>query len=237
METSRAATLLLEAGGNAFDAALGALCAACVAEPMLGSLGGGGFLMAQPANKPAVLYDFFVQTPSKRRPEPEIEFYPILADFGAATQEFHIGAGSIAVPGVVAGMFEIQRQRCRLPMAEIMVPAIELARTGVKISHFQNYISHILTPILEASEQAMQLVATSEAPGVIAEHGQVVCNHELADVMEALASEGPDLFYRGGIGTKTCRRLQAAWRATIAAGFGNLSRHASRAGSFFQSRR
>ena len=189
--------MLLEAGGNAFDAALGALCAACVAEPMLASLGGGGFLLAQPAGASAVLYDFFVQTPVKKKPESELEFYPILADFGAATQEFHIGMGSIATPGLVAGLFEIHRQRCRLPMAEIMAPAIELARNGVRVNHFQNYISHILLPILEASEQAMQLVATREAPGQIAEIDQLVYRPDLADLMTALASEGPELFYQG----------------------------------------
>ena len=103
IETSKAAARLLEAGGNAFDAALGALCAACVTEPMLASLGGGGFLMAKPADAPSLVYDFFVQTPGLRRPASELEFYPILADFGAATQEFHIGMGSMAVPGVIAG--------------------------------------------------------------------------------------------------------------------------------------
>ena len=209
METSKAASLLLEAGGNAFDAALGALCAACVAEPMLASLGGGGFLMAQPANSPSVLYDFFVQTPSQKRPEAELDFYPILADFGAATQEFHIGMGAIAVPGVVAGLFEIHRKQCRLPMAEIMAPAIDLARNGVKVNSFQNYISHILAPILESTTDAMQLVSTKDAPQKIAEAGQIVCHSEMADVMQALINEGPDLFYKGELARNLARDCAA----------------------------
>ena len=108
--------------------------------------------MAKPTGKPSVVYDFFVQTPGSRRPEQELDFYPILADFGAATQEFHIGMGSIAVPGVVAGIFEIHRRYCRLPLDEVMRPAMDLARSGVTISPFQNYISQILKPILRASD-------------------------------------------------------------------------------------
>ncbi len=205
IETSRAAAQLLEAGGNAFDAAVGAMCTACVAEPMLASLGGGGFLMAQPAETPALVYDFFVQTPGLRRPETELEFYPILADFGTATQEFHIGMGSMAVPGVIAGIFEIHQQRCRLPISEIMAPAIDLARNGVKINRFQNYISHILASILGASEASMQLVATREAPQRIAQSDEIVHNADLADVMTALAEEGPELFYRGELAQQLAR--------------------------------
>ena len=102
-ETSKAARIILEEGGNAFDAVLGAMCAACVCEPMLASLGGGGFLLAKTAAGDSRVYDFFTQTPSATHGE--LDFYPIQADFGTATQEFHIGMGSIAVPGVVAGLF------------------------------------------------------------------------------------------------------------------------------------
>ena len=106
-ETSKAARILLEEGGNAFDAALGAMCAACVCEPMLASLGGGGFLLAQTAAGDSQVFDFFTQTPSAKHSE--LDFFPIQADFGTVTQEFHIGMGSIAVPGIVAGLFAIHK--------------------------------------------------------------------------------------------------------------------------------
>jgi gamma-glutamyltranspeptidase/glutathione hydrolase len=208
LESSRAAADVLEAGGNAFDAALAALSAACVVEPMLASLGGGGFLLAQPAGEAPLVYDFFVHTPCEPRPAGEIDFYPILADFGTAKQEFHIGMGSIAVPGVVAGLFEVHRQRCRLPIAEILAPAIRLARDGVLMNDFQTYISHILSPILEANPSAMKLVATSGRPTLIAEPGEKVSNWDLAAALEALVDEGPDLFYRGEL----ARRLVADCR-------------------------
>jgi gamma-glutamyltranspeptidase/glutathione hydrolase len=208
-ESSRAAAEVLKAGGNAFDGALAALCAACVAEPMLASLGGGGFLLAQPASGAPLVYDFFVHTPARPRPRGEIEFYPILADFGTARQEFHIGMGSIAVPGVVAGLFEVHRQRCRLPMAEILAPAIHLAREGVRVNDFQYYISEILRPILEATPEAMRLVATPERPDRIASSGDTVWHRDMAETLEAFVREGPDRFYRGEL----AQRLVADCRA------------------------
>ncbi|MBU8921136.1 MAG: gamma-glutamyltransferase, partial [Bacteroidales bacterium] len=97
-DTAGAAASILEAGGNAFDAALAALFSSCVCEPVLSSLGGGGFLLAHSHHGNSVLYDFFAHTPSRKPPVKELDFYPIIADFGAAQQEFHIGMGSIAVP-------------------------------------------------------------------------------------------------------------------------------------------
>jgi gamma-glutamyltranspeptidase/glutathione hydrolase len=131
---------ILEAGGNAFDAALGALCTASIAEPLLVSLGGGGFLLARPDGHPPRVYDFFCQAPARRRPEAELDFYPIMADFGTAGQEFHIGMGSIAVPGMIAGIFDAHRELGRMPLADILAPAISLARSGVPIDDFHHYI-------------------------------------------------------------------------------------------------
>ena len=56
--TVEAAEEVLRAGGNAYDAVLAGLLAACVAEPVLATPGGGGFLLARPAAGPARLYDF-----------------------------------------------------------------------------------------------------------------------------------------------------------------------------------
>ena len=70
-ETTRAAAIILEEGGNAFDAVLAAIYAASVVEPVLCSLGGGGFLLAKTGDAgggDAVLYDFFTQTPKQRAP-------------------------------------------------------------------------------------------------------------------------------------------------------------------------
>ncbi len=123
---------------------------------MLASLGGGGFLLAQTAGGDSRVFDFFTQTPSVMKGE--LDFYPIQADFGTTTQEFHIGMGSIAVPGVVAGLFAVHEAHCSLPLKKIIEPAVWLAREGVRVNKLQNYINEILKPIIEASADVQALV-------------------------------------------------------------------------------
>jgi len=196
-EVSHTAVEILEAGGNAFDAALGALCTASIAEPLLVSLGGGGFLLALPEAAKPVVYDFFCQTPRRRRAQEELDFYPIMADFGTALQEFHIGMGSIAVPGVVAGIFEAHRDLGHMPIRDIMTPAIELARSGVEVDSFHHYIIRILKPIMTATDTAFSLYESPGNPGHLIRAGELLRNMDAADSLEALTSEGPNLFYKG----------------------------------------
>jgi gamma-glutamyltranspeptidase/glutathione hydrolase len=196
-EVSQTAVEILKAGGNAFDAVLGALCTASIAEPLLISLGGGGFLMGLPDGSKPRVYDFFCQTPRCRRPMEELDFYPIMADFGTAEQEFHIGMGSIAVPGVVAGICHAHRDLGRMPFREIVAPAIDLARNGVVVDSFHHYIIRILRPIMEATPESFGLYESPGRPGDLIAQGELLCNPDAADSLEALISEGPGLFYRG----------------------------------------
>lgn len=198
VETARAAQIVLADGGNAFDAALAAMCAACVAEPVLSSLGGGGFLLAHDVSGRTVLFDFFVQTP-RRSPTGELDFCPILADFGAAQQEFHIGFGSIATPGVVKGLFQVHRELGFMPLARIVEPAAALAREGVEINRFQAYLFQIIGPILSASKASRAVFHSPEDSSRLLGEGEIFRLPDFADALEALAREGADLFYRGEI--------------------------------------
>jgi len=204
-ETAKAGAQVLAAGGNAFDAALAALCAACVAEPVLASLGGGGFLMARRADGRVCLYDFFSQTPGRRRAPADCDFFPLDVDFGDTTQEFHVGMGSIAVPGVVAGIAEIQRDLCRLPLTEITAPARHLARGGVELNAFQHDLATIVEPILRVSPACFALHASPSDPQALAEPGARLHNRDLADTLELLGREGALPFYDGEL----ARRLAA----------------------------
>ena len=206
--TGQAAEHILREGGNAFDAALAALAAACVAEPLLASLGGGGFLLAKPAQAPARLYDFFGQTPRQHRREDEIDFQSVLVDFGAATQEFHIGRGSIAVPGVVQGLFEVHRDLASTPMVELMAPAIEYANQGVEINRFHAYTAGLLKGILSATPEVARLFASPEREGELAAEGESLKQAELADALDVLSREGAELFYRGEIGQTFVQDMQ-----------------------------
>lgn len=130
--TVDAAVDVLRAGGNAFDAAVAAGFAAAVAEPVLSSLGGGGFLLARTAGGEEVVFDFFVDTPGRGvSPEEQPTMEAVNLAFGAATQTFHVGHGSVAVPGCLPGYLHVHRQLGRMPIAEVVAPALHAARDGV----------------------------------------------------------------------------------------------------------
>lgn len=201
--TAAAAQEILAEGGNAFDAVLAAFCAASAAEPVLASLGGGGFLLAQPAGAEPLLYDFFVQTPRQRPAPDSLDFYPILADFGTATQEFHIGIGAVAVPGAVRGLFAIHRDLASLPMSRLVEPAVRLARGGVELRPIDGYLFEVVAPILTASDAARRLFLDAE--GRLLGPGAVLRQPELADSLEALAADGERLFYDGDFAARLVR--------------------------------
>jgi gamma-glutamyltranspeptidase / glutathione hydrolase len=204
-ETAKAAEAVLREGGNAFDACLAAHLTACIAEPVLTSLGGGGFLLARTAAGREVVYDFFPQTPRRRRDPGTVDFYPIQADFGTVTQEFHIGFGSIATPGTVKGIFAVHRDLGSLPMARIVEPAARCAREGIAINALQAYTLSVVGPIYSANAACRALYGSRTDPARLLGEGEVLRIPEFADALEALAAEGEDLFYRGAMAQRIVR--------------------------------
>ncbi|AGA32988.1 Gamma-glutamyltranspeptidase [Thioalkalivibrio nitratireducens DSM 14787] len=196
--TADAAAQILEAGGNAFDAVIAGQFAACVAEPVLCSLGGGGFLLARPRAGPVQALDFFVQTPMRKRPVDEIEFLPIVADFGDAQQEFHIGLGSVATPGMVRGLFAAWRRLASLPMSVLVEPAVQLAREGVRVNALQAHAFRIVGAIYRHSEASRALFASPTRAGSLVVEGDRLQQTAFADVLERLAcDDGEAWFYTG----------------------------------------
>ena len=193
-KVAEAAEEVLRKGGNAFDAIVAAQFSACVVEPVLASLGGGGYLLACPANKQPRIYDFFVQTPKdKHRDEPD--FYPVIADFGDVTQEFHIGPGSVATPGMVKGAFAIYKDLCTLALEELVNPAIQQAEQGVSITPMQAYVFDVVSPIYRATTSAQKdFVGPS---GELPREDEIFRRPELAKTLEGLVREGEQFFYCG----------------------------------------
>ena len=213
-ETAGAAVAVLREGGNALDAALAGLCAAVVAEPILASLGGGGFLASRLqsgrlAGK-TLIHDFFVQTPKRRRPANEVDFRSVIADFGPAQQEFHIGMAAIATPGVVKGLFAAHRDLGRVPIRSIVEPAIDLARRGVTVNAMQAYILRVVRTIVEAGGSTRRLFASRNRPGELIREGEILQLPDFADALYVLAIEGADLFYRGEMGRMLTRDCASA---------------------------
>jgi gamma-glutamyltranspeptidase/glutathione hydrolase len=198
--TAAAARDALKAGGNAFDAAVAGACAACVAEPVLSSLAGGGCLLAGPAGADAVVYDFFVDTPRQRCPAEEVDLHPICADFGSVTQEFHIGLGSVATPGIAAGLFAVHRDLCRLPMRDLMAPAVRAAREGVVVNPLQAYIFQVVAPIYVATPGARAIYGNDRDS--LPRAGQLFRQPDLAATFELLARDGPGALYGGELGRR-----------------------------------
>ncbi|MEZ5874318.1 MAG: gamma-glutamyltransferase [Hyphomicrobiales bacterium] len=185
-------------GGNAFDAALAGICMAFVAEAVFCSPGGGGFLMARRAGSDQVkLFDFFVETPLKRRPANEVSFFPIYADFGPAKQEFHIGLGSAATPGMAQGLFAMHGALGRLPMKRLVEPAVRAARQGFPLTTFQAYLFTVIAPILQESDGTRAIFAPG---GKLMTAGETFRNEGLAETLEWLAEDGVRLFLDGDIG-------------------------------------
>lgn len=196
--TASAAAEMLEEGGNAFDAALAGMFVTFVAEAVFASPGGGGFLMARRAGRNTCdLFDFFTETPRKRRSENKVEFFPIYADFGPAKQEFHIGLGSAATPGAVPGIFAVHEALGSLPMRRLVEPAVRAARGGFPLTEFQAYLFTVIAPILTASEGVAKIFAPG---GKLMQAGETFRNEGLAETLEWLAEDGARLFLDGDVG-------------------------------------
>ncbi len=214
-KTGEAAAQILKQGGNAFDAIVAAGFAACVAEPVLTSLGGGGFLLAHNSNGLEQLYDFFVQTPRKKPDPASLDFHPITADFGKTTQEFHIGLGSIATPGMIAGLFEVHQDLGCLPILEVMAPAVTLCREGIRINPFQEYLFSVVEPINFCTPESKKIFSSPQKPGQRVRAGDVLKFPDLAQTLEALAREGALLFYEGDLAHRLVTQCREGGALTL----------------------
>lgn len=197
--TAEAAKIALEAGGNAFDAAVAALWMSFVAEPCMSSAGGGGFANVMTAGGRSLIYDFFVETPKVKRPVEGLDFYPITVDFGTSTEDFHVGMGSMAVPGAIKGLFAMHEELCTLPMPVLVAPAVKAAKEGIPVDWFQRYDFELLEPIL-AVDPATQKRFYRD--GKLIQTGTRLDLPHMADFFENLAREGVDLFYKGEFAQK-----------------------------------
>jgi gamma-glutamyltranspeptidase / glutathione hydrolase len=136
---------VLRDGGNAVDALLAAAFTAFVTEgPLTGPTGGGFVLVHEPSGETTVL-DCFFAVPSIGLGEME----ELLIDFGdSGTQVFHVGEGSVAVPGLLAGLEEIHGRFATRAWSDLVEPAIALAREGFVRDEPRAFLHSILGGIL-----------------------------------------------------------------------------------------
>ena len=192
--TAKAGEWILKQGGNAYDAAIACMLASPLCEPIFTSLGGGGFMLCSEAGKSPQMYDFFVDVPKKTIDEPE--FFPIYVDFGAAVQEFHVGCGSAAIPGMIKGIWQIYQDYASLPMETLIQPALKYATKGIYISKMQASFVELLHPIFTSTQSSLDLYTQN---GKLLDETMLFKNPDYANFLKEFAKHGSDVFYKGKI--------------------------------------
>ncbi len=194
--TSDAAAEVLRAGGTAVDGAIAAAFMACITEPVLASPLAGGFMMVSPVGAKPQLLDMFVQTPHVKRPEAEADVREIEVDFGPTQQIFHCGTGTTATPGLIPGIYAAHERFGRMPMRDLVAPAVEAMRQGIAVTDFQAEVLGYVAAIYTASDSARALYAPD---GDLLKPGASLANPDMADVLEVMALEGARFIEQGEV--------------------------------------
>jgi gamma-glutamyltranspeptidase/glutathione hydrolase len=192
--TVAAGIAVLESGGSAADAAIGACLASCVAETvMTGLLGGGHAIYLDGSSGRVRNLDCFVAVPGLGREPRKAELLELEVPFGSELVHYAVGTASCGVPGVPAGLGELHALHGRLSWPQLVEPALRLARDGVELPRAHAECLAMLAPVMTMNEgsriysPAGQLLAAGEQlqqPGMVR-------------ALELLAEEGPESPYRG----------------------------------------
>src|SRR4051794_5203147 len=207
--TADAGARVLEAGGNAVDAAVAAAFTSWVAESPLTGPGAGGVMLVPRGGDPSTRgFDFFVGAPGLGLDGAAAgAMQSVDVDFsGGSTQVFHIGGASVAVPGAVLGLEQAHRAFGRLPWRELFPRAIELARHGVELTRPQAYLHAILDLILRHTPESR---AVYERDGERLVAGDLLVQLDLARTLELLAERGAAELYHGELAHAIVRHLEA----------------------------
>jgi gamma-glutamyltranspeptidase / glutathione hydrolase len=184
---SRAGCDVLRAGGSACDAAVAAAFALAVVEPYASGLGGGGLVLVHSAVDGSVrALDCRETAPAAARPD-------MFLRNGTADPELsQTGGLAVATPSLVRGLAELHRAGGRLPWADLLQPAITLARDGFPVD------AELRSRI---DEEASRLNAATQAifrpGGVTPASGSRLIQADLARTLRAIASDGAEAFYTG----------------------------------------
>lgn len=199
---------ILRAGGNAFDAAIATAFAQMVVDPQMCGVGGFGSLtLYDAAHDEVVVIDF---NASAGQIASSDQWADAIVDerwdgYGWALENHvnDIGYGAIATPGTVAGLAELHRRFARLRWADLLKPAIRLARDGFLVSPelARRWAAPATDPLLPAiarldfnkESRRIYLKSEDKTYGL----GERFHNPDYAETLETLAALGPEEFYTG----------------------------------------
>ncbi|MDQ7065054.1 MAG: gamma-glutamyltransferase [candidate division KSB1 bacterium] len=213
---------ILKKGGNAIDAAIAANAAIGLMEPTGNGIGGDLFAIVW-INKDKKLYGL---NASGRSP------------YALTLEEFKkrglkkiptFGPLSVSVPGCVDGWFELHKRFGKLPMKEILAPAIRYAREGFPVTQVIGYYWQIAEKRIQAMKEVPEyyrnFVKTYLPNGRAPREGEIFRNPDLARTLEMIANEGRDVFYKGDIARTIdayCKRVGSFLR------YRDLAEHTSK---------
>ncbi|RAI39129.1 gamma-glutamyltransferase [Rhodoplanes roseus] len=203
-EASRIGAAVLARGGNAVDAAVATAFALAVTLPRAGNLGGGGFLVLHRAGGEAVTIDFRETAPAAATATMFLD-----AAGNADPRKSRFSASAIAVPGSVAGL-ALAHQRFgsgRLTLAELIAPAVRLARAGVPVT------GDLFETLTLAERRLGQWPSSARVflkDGRPPAEGDRLVQTDLADTLERIAAQGPAGFYTGPVAEKLVATVRSA---------------------------
>ena len=190
---SEVGAAILDAGGNAVDAAVATGFALAVTYPAAGNIGGGGFMVVRLPDGTATSFDFRETAPAAARPD------MFLDDSGAIdTRRIEAGYLAVGVPGTVRGLALAHARLGRLAWQRLVEPAARLARDGFPIS---GALAAALNLELTGPMRPFpgSLAAYGKPDGTPWQAGDRLVLPDLAETLSAIATDGPDAFYTGRI--------------------------------------
>ena len=186
---------VLDAGGNAVDAAVATALALAVVYPQAGNLGGGGFaiwVQHDPQVEPLAL-DFRESAPAGLRATDFLD-----ADGTFESAKFLSSPLIVGTPGSPAGLWELHQRGGRLSWSNVVQPALELARSGYRVDRdlAEDLLVEGLRARLEADPLARQTYYPGGEPLAV---GALLRQPALAETLRLLRDRGPAGFYNGSV--------------------------------------
>ena len=195
---SRAGVEMMQAGGNAIDAAVATGFALAVVHPPAGNLGGGGFMLVRMADGKTHFIDYREKAPAAAEPDMYLD-----AQGNVMEDASVIGYKAIGVPGSVAGMVYAEQKYGKLTLKQVMAPAIRLAREGYALTWGE---AHDLQ-----DDKYLGKFAESrrifQRDGNYYQPGEIFRQPDLARTLERIAAK-PDDFYHGALARKLAAAMQ-----------------------------